>query len=219
MYAAQGLGQMRSREAAPKLVALLEDKVPAVRREAARAVGRLREKTAAPVLLDAAKAESELEARTAELIAIGQVGGKKQVKALLEFLEAPSEGTRRAAAHALCALGEKDGLAYAKKMLGSDDEVDRYEALKLFEDSSAKDAASVLEPLLAGKDLRLAAAAARTLYDGGNAAMLEWLVVRSARSSLDDRLIYEQQLESIGISERDRTAILSRRRIPRDNNP
>jgi HEAT repeat protein len=217
MYAAQGLGQLRSRAVMPKLITLLNDKVPAVRREAARAVGRMHEKTAAAALLDAAKAESEPEARAAQLVAVGQVGGKKQVKALEEILaEAPSERTRRAAAHALCSLGEPAGFAYAKKMLASDDELDRYDALKLFEDSSAQDAAQVLEPLLAGKDLRLAAAAARTLYEGGNASMLEWLVVRSARATLEQRLIYEQQIETIGISDRDRKAILARRRIPLD---
>jgi HEAT repeat protein len=215
MYAVQGLGQLKSKAAVPKMITLVGDKVPAVRREAARAVGAMRIETAAPGLLDAAKAETELEAKAAQIIAIGQVGGKKQVKALEKFLtDDPSESTRRAAARALCTLGEKSGLEYAKKMLSSDDQQDHLDAVKLFEDAKAEVAAPVLEPLLNSRNVRMAAAAAHMLYTGGNTKMLEWLVLRAARSKeIDDRLIYEHELESIGITDKQRHEINARNGI------
>src|SRR5262249_35554124 len=126
----------------------------------------------------------------------------------------PSESTRRAAARALCTLGEKSGLDYAKKMLGSDDQQDHLDAIKLFEDADAKDAAPVLEPLLNSRNVRMAAAAAHMLYNGGNMKMLEWLVLRAAKAKeIDDRLIYEHELESIGITEKQRKEINDRNGI------
>jgi HEAT repeat protein len=211
MYAAQGLGQLKSQTAIPRLVAMLSDSVPFVRREAARAIGALKVNSAAAQLFETARAETDPEARAAELIAVGQVGGKKQIDLLETVIEVDGrESTRRAAARALCTLGAQSGFDYAKKMFASDDGEDHVAAVKLFEDSKPEDAARMLQPLLQSKDVRLAATAAHTLYNCGDTKMLEWLVVHSAKASIEHRLIYEQELESIGITDDQRQEILLR---------
>src|SRR6185436_6860145 len=85
MYAAIGLGKMKSQAGGPRLLALLTDKMPGVRREAARGVGRLNPKGSGPALMKAAQDETETEARAAMLIAVGQVHDQQQSKALEAF--------------------------------------------------------------------------------------------------------------------------------------
>ena len=207
MYAAQGLAKINSR-LTQVMVPLLEDKSSGVRREAAKALGASRNVKMGPLLVKAAKAEKELEVRAAMLSAVGDTGDAKQGAALKEFLASDSESTRFAAAKGLCRLGSPDGFAFAGKLLGSDDRFVRRQGLELYEGVSAKKAAPALKPLLEDKDRALAASAARILHDGGDASMLEWLVLASWNAKSDEKLAYERELETLQLRDDRRKAIL-----------
>ncbi len=207
MYAAQGLGKLRSRYV-QVLVPLLEDKSLGVRKEAARALGASRNPTMGKVLMSAAKREPELEVRAELLAAAGEAGDAKQAPALKEFLTSDSEITRFAAAKGLCRLGSQDGFAFANKLLASEDRFVRRQGLALYEGVSAKKASATLTPLLKEADKSLAAGAARILYQGGDKKMLDWLVLASFQAQGDEKLAYEKELETLQLADDQRKAIL-----------
>ncbi|NVJ06270.1 HEAT repeat domain-containing protein [Myxococcus sp. AM001] len=207
MYAAQGLAKLHSR-LTQVLVPLLEDKSSGVRREAARALGASRNPKMGALLVKTARKEPELEVRAALLAAVGEAGDARQGPALKEFLASDSESTRFAAARGLCRLGSPDGFAFAGKLLGSDDRFVRRQGLELYEGVSAKKASPALKPLLEDKDRVLAASAARILHEGGDASMLEWLVLASWNAKSDEKLAYERELETLQLRDDRRKAIL-----------
>lgn len=207
MYAAQGLARLRSRNTGAVLP-LLEDKSLGVRREAAKALGASRNAKMGRVLVAAAKAEKEPEVRAAMLAAVGAAGDVKQAAALKGFLASDSESTRFAAARGLCLLGSPEGFAFAGKLLGSQDRFVRRQGLELYEGVSAKKAAPALRPLLEDDDRGLAAGAARILYQGGDTAMLDWLVLASWNAKGEAKLAYEKELETLQLRDDQRKAIL-----------
>lgn len=208
MYAAQGLGRMKSHAAGMKLAAALADKTLGVRREAARALGQLAEPKHGATLAKAAKAEDDPETRAAILLALGQVGDKKQIPVLEGFLTHSSESARFGAAAGLCVLGAPAGLKFARGRLESKDRYERMQGLVLFEGANAKEAAPVLEPLLKDPDRSLQATAARILYQGGDKSKLDWLVLNSFQALGEDRLPYEKELETLRLPDDERRAIL-----------
>jgi HEAT repeat protein len=208
MYAAQGLGKVRSRRV-DVLAPLLEDKSSGVRKEAARALGAARNPAMSKTLLAHAKGEPDLEVRAEMLVAAGQAGDARQIPALKEYLTSDSESTRFAAAKGLCLLGAPDGFAFANKLLGSQDRFVRRQGLELYEGVQAKKAAPALSPLLKDADRALAAGAARILYQGGDKGMLDWLVVSSWNAKgHDEKLAYEKELETLQLADDRRKAIL-----------
>lgn len=209
MSAASGLARLRS-DAVDVLEPLLDDRSPPVRREAARALGALRRPALGKRLMAAAKAEGDPEVRTVLLVATGQSGDPKQVKPLESFLASSSESTREAAARGLCALGAPSGLAYAQRLLGSDDRWERRAGVALFEGVPAKRAAKVLRPLLDDPDRGLAATAARILHQGGDHEVLEWMVVQASQAQGDDKLAFERELEPLHLADDERRVILTR---------
>jgi HEAT repeat protein len=209
MYAAQGLARLGSRNTRV-LLPLLEDKSSGVRREAAKALGASRSPKVGRVLVKAAKAEKDLEVRAAMLAAVGESGDAKQAAALKGFLSSDSESTRFAAARGLCLLGSPDGFAFAGKLLGAQDRFVRRQGLALYEGVSAKKASPALKPLLEDDDRTLAAGAARILYQGGDASMLDWLVLASWNAKADAKLAYEKELETLQLRDDQRKAILRR---------
>jgi HEAT repeat protein len=209
MNAAAGLGRIQSR-AANVLQALLKDASMPVRREAAKAMGRIRVPKLGAVLVRAAQVEGEPEVRAALLVAVGQSGDKKQAKALEAFLKSSSESTRVAAARGLCGLGAPAGFAFAKKLLASTDKYERRQGLALFEGFPAKNIAPALKPLLDDPDVSISAAAARILFQGGDATMLGRLVVASHKANGDAKLKIENEIEPLHLSDADRQAILKR---------
>ncbi|MBN1209294.1 MAG: HEAT repeat domain-containing protein [Myxococcaceae bacterium] len=209
MYAAQGLGRLRSRDV-QVLLPLLEDKSLGVRREAAKALGASRNPAMSKLLMAAARKELELEVRAELLVATGRAGDAKQAPALKEFLGSDSESTRFAAAKGLCQLGSPEGFAFASKLLGSQDRFERRQGLELYEGVPAKKAAAVLTPLLEAPDRGLAAGAARILYQGGDKKMLDWLVLGSWNATGEGKLAYEKELETLHLADDERRAILRR---------
>ncbi|MBZ4416682.1 HEAT repeat domain-containing protein [Myxococcus sp. RHSTA-1-4] len=207
MYAAQGLARLKSRNT-QVLLPLLQDKSSGVRREAARALGASRNPKMGAALMKAAKLEQELEVRAAMLTAVGDTGDAKQMPALKAYLTSDSESSRFAAARGLCRLGSPDGFAFAGKLLGSQDRFVRRQGLELYEGVSAKKAAPALKPLLEDKDRALAAGAARILYQGGDASMLDWLVLASWNAKGEEKLTYEKELETLQLADDRRKAIL-----------
>ncbi len=211
MYAAEGLGRMGEVGALKKLTLLLNDKTLGVRRAAAVALGALKDRRAGEPLMVAAKTEGEIEVRAVMLAMVGRTGDKKQARTLEGFLSSDSEGTRFGAAQGLCALGNAKGYDYARKLLGSKDRPERLQGLKLFEGASARAAAPVLSPLLVDDDPAVAAVAARLLFLGGDTGKLDWLVLRSFRTtSLDERMYFEKELEALRLRDDQRAAILSK---------
>ncbi len=207
MYAAQGLGRLRSRNV-QVLLPLLEDKSSGARKEAAKALGASRNRAMSRELLAAAKQETELEVRAEMLVAAGRAGDVRQAAALKEYLSSDSESTRFAAAKGLCHLGSPEGFAFANKLLGSEDRFVRRQGLALYEGVSAKKAGPTLRPLLEDKDRALAAGAARILYQGGDKKMMDWLVLASWNAKGEEKLAYEKELETLHLADDQRRAIL-----------
>jgi hypothetical protein len=98
----------------------------------------------------------------------------------------------------------------AHKLLSSSDRYERRHGLALFEGAKAKDADKMLRPMLKDPDPAVSAIAARILYQGGDAKMLDWLVVTSARAPNSARLAYETELEQLHLADDRRKQILAR---------
>ncbi|EAU66356.1 conserved hypothetical protein [Stigmatella aurantiaca DW4/3-1] len=207
MYAAQGLGKLRSRRV-DVLMPLLEDKSSGVRKEAAKALGLSGNPKVGKTLVALARTEQEPEVRAELLVAVGRSGDAKQGETLKEFLSSDSESTRFAAARGLCHLGAPEGFAFANKLLGSQDRFVRRQGLELYDGVSAKKAGPSLKPLLDDPDRSLAAGSARILYQGGDPKMLEWLVLASFKAEGEEKLAYEKELEGLRLADDQRKAIL-----------
>jgi HEAT repeat protein len=161
-------------------------------------------------LLKAAHDEAEPEARAAMLVAAGLSGDSSLAKALEGYLTNSSESARLAAAQGLCVLGARAGTDFAAKLLTSTDPFERLQGLKLYEGGKAKTVSKVLLPLLDGPDLKLGAVAARMLVDGGDANKVDWLVIKSFLAKAEDKLIYENELEPLRLTDAQRSAILKK---------
>ncbi len=209
MSAVQGLARIGSKRV-DAIRPLLSDKTMGVRRDAARALGASRNPKMGKVLLRAAKTEGEVEARAAMLVAVGQCGDQRAAPELEAFLSHSSESTRHAAAQGLILLGAKKGFEYAQRLLQSADKLERRQALDLLEGANAKAAAFILKPLLNDQDHAVAARAARILFQGGDRAMLEWLVLASHHARIEDKLPYEAELEKLRLADDQRRAILAK---------
>lgn len=210
MIAARGLGRIKSAEGVKPLLALLPNPMPGLRREAARALGEIGEPAASAPLLKAAKTETDLDLRVLMINAAGRAGDRKQIPALEALLKHDSESTRLAGAQALCALGAPRCAQFAGKLLASKDQNERFQAVMLFEGASAKVSCPTLTPLLKDDDDKLRARAARILVQGGDPQGLEWLVIESAKAKGENRLVYEDELERLRVSDEQRQAILKK---------
>lgn len=208
LLAARGLGRMKSDDAVKPLLPVLGSESAALRREAAVALGSIGRPAAGAALMKAVSKESELEVKVAELQAVGAVGDRKQLPALEALLQDSSESTRLAAGRSLCVMGAPRCRTYAETLLSAKDPSSRMLGVMLFDGSKAKFAAPVLKPVLADADHKLRARAARLLAEGGDKAQLEWLVIESYKAKLEDRLVYEDELERLRLTDEDRTAIL-----------
>lgn len=210
MNAARGLGRIKSTGAVKPLIALLSHQLQGIRREAARALGEIGQPAASAPLLKAAKAEQDLDVRLLMISAAGRAGDKKQASAFEALLDDSSESTRLAAAQALCALGTPRCASFAGKLLGSKDKHERLQGVMLFEGASAKTARLTLAPLLKDPEDKVRARAARILVQGGDAKTLDWLVIESAKAQGEARLLYEDELEKLRLTDEQRQAILKK---------
>ena len=210
MTSARGLGRIRSEAAVKPLIALLEHKLLGIRREAARALGEIGKPQASAPLLKQAKVEADLDLKLLMITAAGKAGDKKQAPALEALLNESSESTRLAAAQALCALGSPKCTQFAQKLLASKDKNERFQAVMLFEGAAAKVSSPTLTPLLKDPDDKLRARAARILVQGGDAKSLDWLVIESAKAKGEVRLVYEDELERLRLTDEQRQAILKK---------
>lgn len=207
-FSAQGLGKIANPRAAPRLLPLLNDPTSGVRREAARALGIFRQPRWSKPLIEAARREGETEVKVAMLEAAGLSGDKRQVPALLTFLKSSSEATRWSAGRALCLLGSSQGLAVAKAQLQSAQATERMQGVLLLEGTPARFGQGLLKPMLKDEDKAVAAAAARVLYQGGDASMLTWLVVEAFHAQGADQSKLESVLEGLRLSDEQRKKIL-----------
>ncbi len=210
MAAIRGVARAKGTRAAPQLEALIGDRLLGVRREAAKALGVLGQSRSAAPLLAQARVEADPETRAFQLQALGHLGDKKVVPELEKFLAQSSESTRLAAGQSLCALGSPKGFAFAKALFASKDAFERTQGVRLFEGTPAKVSAPHLEPLLADADASVRATAARVLYQGGQKDKLSWLVLESTKANADQRTPYERELETLGLRDDERAAILAK---------
>jgi HEAT repeat protein len=213
MNAAQGLGRLASRQW-KSLLPLLKDPSMGVRAEASRALGATHAAKAAKPLLSAARGETEPEVRSVMLAAVGDLGDLSAAEGLAAYLGSQSESARLGAARGLCHLGAPQGIAYAKKLLDSKDKFERRSGLDMFEGASARVAKGVLKPLLKDADVALAAKAARILYQGGDAVMIDWLVLASFHAKPEEKEAYERELELLHLQDDQRKAILAKAGLP-----
>ncbi len=210
MSGARGLGRIKSSQATRPLIALLESPVLGPRREAARALGEIGKPAASAPLLKAAKKETDLDLRLLMISAAGRSGDKKQIPSFEALLKDDSESTRLAGAQALCMLAAPRCTEFAGKLLASKDRNERFQGVMLFEGAPAKISSPLLKPLLQDSDDKLRARAARILVQGGDPKGLEWLVIESAKARGETRLLYEDELEKLRISDEQRQAILKK---------
>ncbi len=210
MVAARGLGRIKSAEAVKPLTGLLGNPMLGIRREAARSLGELGKPAASAPLLKAAKTEGDLDVKILMIVAAGRAGDKKQAPALEAFLKDSSESTRMAAAQGLCTLGSPKCGQFAAKLFASSNRDERFQAVMLFDGASAKVSAPSLTPMLADPDDKIRARAARILVQGGDPRRLEWLVLESAKAKGEVRLVYEDELEKLRLSDEQRQAILKK---------
>lgn len=210
MRAAQGLGRIKSSLAGKRLVPLLKDSSLGVRKEAARSLGVIPFRPAARDILKAAQKEKEVETRVEMLLAVGALGDRRNAEPLQPFLNASSEVTQRAAAHALCRLGAKSGFQFVERLLASPEKSTRLSGVKLLEEVSEARAKALLRQRLEDDAIEVAAVAARILHQLGETQMLEWLVTKSAQSRVDDQLVIEKELETLRLSDEARRDILTK---------
>jgi HEAT repeat protein len=202
------LGRQKQASTVSVLIPLLTDKVLGIRREAAKALVAINSRQAARSLLVVAKLEDDPEVRALMIVGVGKLGDSKQKQGLVPFLESSSESTRLAATQALCLLGSKKGIEAAKVLLASSDKYGRLQAAMLFEGAPLKLASPLLRPLLDDAEVSVRARAARLLAQGGDRRMVEWLVIESFKAQVDDRLIYETELELLRLPDDQRANIL-----------
>ncbi len=210
MAGARGLGRIKCADAVKPLIGLLGSKLLGIRREAARSLGDIGKPAATAPLLKAAKTETDLDVKILMLLAAGRAGDKAQAPGFEALLKDDSESTRLAAAQALCSMGAPKCAPFAAKLLASSDRNERFQAVMLFEGASAKVSSPLLTPLLADADDKLRARAARILVQGGDLKRLDWLVLESARAKGEVRLVYEDELEKLRLSDEQRQAILKK---------
>ena len=210
MSGARGLGLMKSNDGVKPLIALLAEPRLGLRREAARALGVIGRPAAAGPLLKAAKIETDLDLRLVMITGAGRAGDKKQIPALEALLKDDSESTRLASAQALCLLGAPKCAQFAARLLTSTDKNDRLQGVMLFEGTAAKISAALLGPMLKDTDDKVRARAARIMVQGGDGKGLEWLVIESAKAKGELRLVYEDELEKLRVTDEQRQAILKK---------
>ncbi len=210
MSGARGLGRIKSAEGVKPLIEKLSSSLLGPRREAARALGEIGRPAASAPLLKAAKTEVDLDLRILMIVAAGRSGDKKQIPALEALLKDDSESTRLAGAQALCAMGAPKCAQFASTLLASKDRNERFQAVMLFEGAPAKVSSPTLTPVLKDPDDRLRARAARILVQGGDPKALEWLVIESAKATGEHRLVYEDELERLRLTDELRQAILKK---------
>lgn len=210
MAGSRGLAKLKSASAVNPLIQNLAHPMLGVRRETAKALGQIGKPTASKPLLAAAKVEADLDVKVLMISNAGRAGDKKQAPALEALLKDSSEATRMAAAQGLCALGVPKCAQFANQLLASADKNERFSAVMLFEGTTAKVAGPVLVPVLADPDPKLRARAARILVQGGDATRLDWLVIESAKAQGEQRLVYEDELEKLRVTDEQRQSILKK---------
>lgn len=210
MSGARGLGRIKSSEGVKPLIALLADPKLGPRREAARALGLIGKPAAGGPLLKAAKTETDLDLKVVMITSAGRSGDKKQIPALEALLKDESESTRLASAQGLCLMGAPKCAQFAGKLLASTDKNERLQGVMLFEGASAKVSSPNLTPMLKDTDDKVRARAARLLVQGGDPKGLEWLVIESAKGKGEARLVYEDELERLHLTDEQRQAILKK---------
>ncbi|MBE2250175.1 MAG: HEAT repeat domain-containing protein [Myxococcus sp.] len=202
------LGRLKQPSSVPVLTPMLTDKLLGVRRESAKALIAIKSPKAARELLVAAKTEDDPETRALMVIGVGRLGDAKLSKGLESLLESSSESTRLAATQALCLLGSKKGMEAARVLLASTDKFERLQGVMLFEGAPAKLAGPLLTPLLGDPEKSVRARAARLLAQGGDGRLTEWLVLESFKAPVEERLLYEGELELLRLPDEQRAIIL-----------
>ncbi|MDP1826188.1 MAG: HEAT repeat domain-containing protein [Archangium sp.] len=210
MAGARGLGRIRSAEGVKPLIALLADPKLGPRREAARALGSIGKPAAGGPLLKAAKTETDLDLKVMMISAAGKSGDRKQIPALEALLKDESESTRLASAQGLCLMGAAKCAQFAGKLLASADENERLQGVMLFEGAAVKVSGPQLTPMLKDTNDKVRARAARLLVQGGDKKALDWLVIESAKGKGEARLVYEDELERLHLTDEQRQAILKK---------
>ncbi|MGV3625331.1 MAG: HEAT repeat domain-containing protein [Archangium sp.] len=210
MVAENGLGRLKAANAVKPLIGLLGHKMVGVRRESARALGLIGKPEATAPLIKAAKVETELDLKVLMLQSAGRAGDKKQAAALEVLLKDESETTRMAAAQGLCAMGTASCTKFASGLLASTDKNERMQGVMLFDGAPARASTSALTPMLADRDDKLRARAARILAQGGDASKIDWLIIESSKASGEKRLVYEDELEKLRITDEQRQAVLKK---------
>lgn len=178
---------------ASDIEAMLTDRTPLVRTEAARTLGSLGQARSFQPLLTAAKNETDLTVRAELITALGALDQRAQAKKLVVFLNDSSDAIRWAAARALIKLQAKEGLAYAEKLLTATAPETRALGVLLFEDLPA----ATTRPLLkVTKDpsLRVRVTAARVLAESGDASARKLIEAERAGATGEDKQFVDGQL-------------------------
>ncbi|WP_445306725.1 HEAT repeat domain-containing protein [Microcoleus vaginatus] len=122
------LEEVRSDEAIPELLKLVEHSDSDVRRMAADALGKIGDEKAIPGLLKLVE-DSESDVRSSAAYALGKIGDGKAIPALLKLVEDSSYFVRSSAAYALGKIGDEKAIPGLLKLVEhSDSDVRRVAA-------------------------------------------------------------------------------------------
>lgn len=131
--AAEALGQIGDPVAVDSLIDLLQRDFNAkVQAAAAKALGELKDPQAIPALEQALQHSTHVRCKA--LIALGEIGGRRALRSLIELTEDPAPTVRYHAANCLAKAGDRSALPALEALARDTDEMVRRTAVKAMQD-------------------------------------------------------------------------------------
>jgi HEAT repeat protein len=233
--AAEALGQIGDPAALDSLTDLLQrDFTAKVQAAAAKALGELKDPQAIPALELALQHSSHVRCKA--LIALGEIGGKRALRSLIELTEDPAPTVRYHAANTLAKAGDRSAVPALESLTRDSDEMVRRSAVKALQelgDDRSPEEISRSAQLPAGPDQPPAVKRPRprftvqqllpdvllglssrkiAIYGGGliAAAVLVALAVRVGRNWQTDTVVVRGYVSDVSLSGDGRAAAVMR---------
>jgi FOG: HEAT repeat len=191
------LGEVRSDEAIPRLLKLVEDSDSDVRRMAANALGNIGDEQAIGGLLKLVE-DSDSDVRRMAANALGNIGDEQAIPRLLKLLEDSHPDVRRMAADALGNIGDEQAIPRLLKLLEDSHPDVRRSAADALGNIGDEQAIPRLLKLLEDSDSYVRRSAADALGNIGDAQAIGELLKLLEHSDSDVRRMAADALGKIG---------------------
>ncbi len=172
---AELLGEVRSDEAIPELLKLVEHSDSDVRRMAADALGNMGDDRAIPGLLKLVE-HSDSSVRTSAAYALGNIGDEKAIPGLLKLVEYSDSSVRRMAADALGNIGDEKAIPGLLKLVKHSDSSVRMSAADVLGKIGDGRAIPGLLKLIEDSDFDVRSSAADALGNIGDEKAIQGLL-------------------------------------------